>query len=123
LPGTSPTAAQQPTTSKQPGWLARDQVTSGSQIFVETLGRFGWVEGKNLIIDHRFGNNSASYARAAAELVALRPDALLGVGAPDVEALRAATPIIPIVFATVSDSVALGSSPPRLHSSGDKDRN
>ncbi|MGC2202855.1 MAG: ABC transporter substrate binding protein [Stellaceae bacterium] len=96
-------------------------MTSSSQIFIETLGRFGWAEGKNLIIDRRFGNNSASYARAAAELVALRPDALFGVGAPDVEALRAATPIIPIVFATVSDPVALGSS--RLHSSGDKDRN
>jgi len=107
LIGISPAAAQQTPTSKRLGWLARYLETSTS-IFIETLGRLGWVEGKNLIIDRRFGDTRESYARAAAELVALRPDALYGVGAPDVEALLAATRTIPIVFSTVSDPITLG---------------
>jgi putative tryptophan/tyrosine transport system substrate-binding protein len=108
LVGGSPAAAQQAPTSKRLGWLARDQVTSTSQIFIETLGRLGWVEGKSLVIDRRFAVNRDSYARASAELVALRPDAVVGVGAPDVEALLAVTRTVPIIFATVSDPVTLG---------------
>jgi putative ABC transport system substrate-binding protein len=108
LVGVSPASAQQSPTTKRLGWLTRNQVTTTSQIFIETLGRLGWVEGKTLIIDRRFGSDRQSYAAAAAELVARRPDAFFGVGAPDVEALLAATHSIPIVFATVSDPVALG---------------
>ena len=108
LVGGSPAAAQQAPTSKRLGWLARDQVTSTSQIFIETLRRLGWVEGKSLVIDRRFAVNRDSYARASAELVALRPDVVVGVGAPDVEALLAVTRTVPIIFATVSDPVTLG---------------
>ena len=100
--------AQQTPTSKRLGWLARYLEPSTSQAFIEKLGQLGWVEGKNLIIDRRFGSDRESYTRAAAELVALRADALFRVGAPDVEALLAATRTTPIVFATISDPIALG---------------
>jgi putative ABC transport system substrate-binding protein len=106
--GVSPAAAQQSPASKRLGWLARDQGTSTSQIFIETLGRLGWVAGKSLVIDRRFAGNRDSCARASSELVALRPDALFGVGAPDVEALLAVTRTVPIIFATVSDPITLG---------------
>ena len=52
------------------------------------LGRLGWVEGENLTIDRRFADGDE---RAAAELGALHPDALIAVSGPDAEALLLVT--------------------------------
>jgi putative ABC transport system substrate-binding protein len=99
--------AQQSVTEARIGWLGRGD-TGSWRVFAAILGRLGWVEGKNLAIDLRFADSSERDAQATAELIALRPDVLVGVGGPDVEALLAATRTIPIVFITVSDPVALG---------------
>ena len=46
--------------------------------FAQALGRFGWVEGKNIRIDYRFAaGDPALYKTYAAELVGLMPDAIL----------------------------------------------
>src|SRR5438067_5738367 len=100
--------AQQPLQSKRMGLLGVGDVTGGLTIFYETLQRLGWVEGKNLIIERRFWGIPERLRPAAAELVALRTDVLVGVGAEDVEPLRAATDTIPIIFIVVSDPVAFG---------------
>jgi putative tryptophan/tyrosine transport system substrate-binding protein len=96
--------AQQQATEARLGWLGRGD-TEAWRGFAAILGRLGWVEGKNLTIDRRFADSNK---HAAAELVALHPDALIGVGGPDVQALLSETRTIPIVFITVSDPVALG---------------
>ena len=44
--------------------------------FVESLKELGWAEGRNLRLEVRWGPNDPNrYARQAAELVAMAPDA------------------------------------------------
>ena len=77
--------------------------------FTQALGRFGWVEGKNLRTDYRFAAaDPALLETYAAELVSLAPDAILASPAPAVAALRQQTHTIPIVFTFVPDPVGLG---------------
>jgi putative tryptophan/tyrosine transport system substrate-binding protein len=100
--------AQQTPPKKRLGLLAVGDVSGGQSVFAKTLEQLGWTEGKSLIIDRRFWGIPERLAPSAVDLVALRPDVLVGVGADDVKALRAATNTIPIVFIVVSDPVALG---------------
>ena len=45
----------------------------------EGLQKLGWAEGRNLQIDYRWGAGSVERTRTyAAELVALKPDVILG---------------------------------------------
>jgi putative ABC transport system substrate-binding protein len=77
--------------------------------FAQALGRFGWVEGKNIRIDYRFAaGNPALFQTYAAELVGLSPDAILASTAPAVAAVRQQTHTIPIVFVLQPDPVGLG---------------
>jgi putative tryptophan/tyrosine transport system substrate-binding protein len=89
------------------------------------LDRLGWVEGRNLQIDVRYADagradekdlSAAPFAEAllgraqviAKELVALRPDVILGESTPYVRLLKQGTGSIPIVFISVSDPVGSG---------------
>ena len=77
--------------------------------FAQTLGRLGWVEGKNIRIDYRFAaNNSALFKTYAAELIGLSPDAILASTPPAVAALQPQTRTLPIVFVLVPDPVGQG---------------
>jgi putative ABC transport system substrate-binding protein len=70
------------------GWLdAYDESDAGSQsvraALRETLAKLGWIEGRNLKIDRRFGAADANPLRAsAAELVSLAPDVIISGGLP-----------------------------------------
>jgi putative ABC transport system substrate-binding protein len=60
----------------------------------------GWVEGQNLVVDCVSAGGHLERASAlAGELVARRPDVLLGASTPTVRALKEATATIPIVTA------------------------
>jgi len=73
------------------------------------LEQFGWVEGKNIRIDHRFAAGDPNlYQSYAAELVGLSPDVLLAGATRAVSPLRQQTRAIPIVFVLVSYPVELG---------------
>ena len=77
--------------------------------FAEALGRFGWVEGKNIRVDYRFAaGDPALFKTYAAELVGLSPDAILASTPQAVAAVRQQTRTIPIVFVLVIDPVGLG---------------
>jgi len=77
--------------------------------FREGLQKLGWAEGRNLQIDYRWGAGSIERTRTyAAELVALKPDVILGAPASAAVALHRETQTIPIVFAQVPDPVGLG---------------
>jgi putative ABC transport system substrate-binding protein len=77
--------------------------------FAQALGRFGWVEGKNIRIEYRFaGGDPTLFKTIAGELASLAPDVILAGSPPGVAALREQTRTIPIVFVFVVDPVALG---------------
>jgi putative tryptophan/tyrosine transport system substrate-binding protein len=77
--------------------------------FQDGLASFGWVAGRTVRIDHRFGAADArKYAPLARELAALRPEAILGVSTPVTAALQRETQTIPIVFVGVSDPIGSG---------------
>ena len=79
------------------------------KVFHEGLRDHGWIEGKNLIIDYRYFEGHAERIPAlAAELVALKPDLLIGFNPQAAIALKSATATIPIVFVAVADPVGLG---------------
>jgi putative ABC transport system substrate-binding protein len=77
--------------------------------FREGLQKLGWVEGRNLRADYRWGAGSMERTRTyAAELVSLKPDVIFGAPAAPAVALHAETQTIPIVFAQVPDPLGLG---------------
>src|SRR5439155_20749667 len=72
------------------------------------LAEAGWVEGRNIQVDYRFGAGDPNRIRAmAAELVRLAPAVIFANGSLAVAALHAATSSIPIV-SVVNDPVGQG---------------
>ena len=77
--------------------------------FLQGLQQLGWIEGRNVRIDIRWGGGDAeNIRRYAAELVALAPDVILATGSATVGPLLQATRTVPIVFAYVPDPVGAG---------------
>jgi putative tryptophan/tyrosine transport system substrate-binding protein len=77
--------------------------------FREGLGELGWIEGRNVRIDYRFAPWGPGQAQAfAKELIALRPNVLVGDSAPASVALSRETRAIPIVFVGLSDPIGGG---------------
>jgi putative tryptophan/tyrosine transport system substrate-binding protein len=77
--------------------------------FQQELAKLGWMDGRNIRIDYRWGAGNIERIRAsAAELVALRPDVLFSESTPALAALRQATRSIPIVFTHVADPIGMG---------------
>lgn len=73
------------------------------------LRDLGYVEGKNLVIEHRFAEGKLDRLPAlAAELVQLNVDLVLALEPPAVEAARKATRTIPIVMRSTDDPVERG---------------
>ena len=63
------------------------------------LQELGWSLGRNVQIDVRWsGGDPGRLPSRAAELIALKPDVILGVSTPVVAALRHVTETVPIVF-------------------------
>jgi putative tryptophan/tyrosine transport system substrate-binding protein len=77
--------------------------------FVQAIEQLGWIEGRNLRIEPRWGGgNTGATRKFGAELVALAPDVILANGSATVEALLQATRTVPIVFTIVADPVGAG---------------
>ena len=73
------------------------------------LRDFGYVEGKNLVIEWRFADNDAKRLPAlAAELVQWKPDVLVSTGDQASLEFKKATTTIPVVSAATSDPVGIG---------------
>jgi putative ABC transport system substrate-binding protein len=93
------------------GWLAG--TTPGQEpsveAFLEGMRALGYVEGQNLVMEHR--GAAGQYERLpdlAAELVRLKVDVLLVVSTPATLAAKQATTTIPIVMMGVGDPVGSG---------------
>ena len=75
----------------------------------EELRKLGWIDGRNLRVDHRWAAGNPERATAfAKELVALKPEVIVGHTTPSVVALRKQTDTIPIVFVQISDPIGSG---------------
>jgi putative ABC transport system substrate-binding protein len=83
--------------------------TTGNVGLRDGLRDAGWVEGQNLVIeDNLFEDHPERIQDLAAELVASKPDVLIGGNTEIVTALKRATDSIPIVFLAISDPVGSG---------------
>jgi putative ABC transport system substrate-binding protein len=77
--------------------------------FLQGLSTLGWKEGGNLAIDWRwYGTDTDLAERQAAEIVALKPDAIFAASNPALEKVRLQTKSIPVVFCLISDPVGMG---------------
>lgn len=77
--------------------------------FRQGLQELGYVEGQNIVIEHRFPE--FRYERLpglAADLVRLNVDVIVAASPPATEAAKLATRTIPIVFTVSGDPVAEG---------------
>jgi putative ABC transport system substrate-binding protein len=83
----------------------RDWITAFRQRFAD----LGWIDGRNVRIEYRFGEGDATrLPRLAKELLELRPNAILAATAPAAAVVRQQTLSIPIVFVQVPDPVSAG---------------
>jgi ABC-type uncharacterized transport system substrate-binding protein len=79
------------------------------QAFREELGRRGWIEGQNILIESRWSEGKpARLPELAAELVRLRVDIIVTRGSTYVQAAKKATSSIPIVFTMHADPERTG---------------
>jgi putative ABC transport system substrate-binding protein len=77
--------------------------------FQQALRKAGWVDGRNLRIDHRWAAGIPGRVEVfAQQLIALQPDVVVAHTTPSVMALRKETDTIPIVFLQVSDPIGSG---------------
>jgi putative ABC transport system substrate-binding protein len=77
--------------------------------FRKQLAQLGWVDGRTVHIDYRWGAGNIDRTQLfARELVQLVPDVLVAVTTPATAALHRETQTIPIVFAVVADPVGSG---------------
>jgi putative ABC transport system substrate-binding protein len=103
--------AQQTGKSWRIGFLGPPPSTGAHLVaaFREGLRELGYVEGKNIVIEHRTTAGKDELAhRLAAELVALKVDVLVVSITQNAVAAKRATSIIPIVMVNVGDPVESG---------------
>jgi len=93
------------------GWPESDpEARQERAAFIQELQRLGWVDGRNLRTDTRWGMlaDPESMHRFAKELVALQPDLILSQSTPATTALLQETRTIPVIFAIVADPIGSG---------------
>jgi putative ABC transport system substrate-binding protein len=73
------------------------------------LRDLGWIEGRNLTLELRFGDGQLEkLPRLAAELVANQVDVIVTGSTPGALAAKRATDKIPVVFVTTGDPISGG---------------
>jgi putative ABC transport system substrate-binding protein len=92
------------------GWLTNarfSEIPNRTEAFRQGLRELGYVEGKNIVIEWREGNNDQVPALVA-ELVRLKVDVIVTGALTLTRAAKAATSTIPIVMAQDPDPVRNG---------------
>jgi len=91
----------------------------GIVYFKQALEQLGWIEGRTVRFETRYGEYQPERTAAMArELVALKPDVLYTQADEPVRAAMRATTSIPIVVGAVNDLVALGGVKTLAHPGG-----
>jgi putative ABC transport system substrate-binding protein len=111
--------AQQAPKIARVGWLwggvAGPPPPSILEGFREGLRDAGWVEGRNLVIEFRYGPSGGSAeerrnatAQLAKDLVDRKVDVIFASPAPAALAAKRVTETVPVVFTGISDPIAFG---------------
>ena len=82
-----------------------------AQLVVELrqgVGEEGFVEGRNVVIEQRWGDNQLDRLPGLAADLAKRKVAVIVANTPALEAARAASPTVPIVFVVGDDPIKMG---------------
>jgi putative tryptophan/tyrosine transport system substrate-binding protein len=75
------------------------------------LREFGYVEGRNLLIDYRSADGHLErFPALADDLVRLRVDLITSRGTPATQAAKAATTTIPVVIVAIADPLLVVTS-------------
>jgi putative tryptophan/tyrosine transport system substrate-binding protein len=75
--------------------------------FRQALAKLGWSEGRDVVIDFRFGTGDLNRFRAQAkELTGVTPDVIVAESTPAALTLRQETSAVPIVFLQVASRPA-----------------
>jgi putative tryptophan/tyrosine transport system substrate-binding protein len=91
--------------SLTPATVQKDRV----EAFREALRKLGYVEGQNIAVEYRYGDNkSERMPRLAADLVHLNVDVIVTTGSSATRPAKEATAVIPIVMMSDNDPVGSG---------------
>src|SRR5262245_2593044 len=108
--------------AQQPGKIARIGILhperpgdAGVEVLIETFRRglrqLGYIEGKNIVLEHRFAEGKLDrLPDLVAELVGLKVDVIFALNTPAARAAKNGTKTIPIVFTWVADPLDLVAS-------------
>src|SRR6266550_766014 len=112
LTSVNPTHGQQPTKILRIGYLD-SSTASGSAVlvkaFLQELSKLGWIEGKNIAIEYRFGEGKSDrLPELASDLVRLKVDLIVVTAALAALAAKNASTAIPIVMTSGGDPVGAG---------------
>jgi putative ABC transport system substrate-binding protein len=100
--------AQQPEKIRRVGFSSpAASQDSFVEIFRQELKKLGYIEGKNIVFEHRSGSRD-QMPNLAAELVGLQVNIIVANGADETQAAKNATSAIPIVMTSSTDPVGLG---------------
>jgi putative ABC transport system substrate-binding protein len=112
LASASMAEAQQPKKVPRIGYLTATSlsaIAARTEAFQQGLREFGYVDGKNIVIEHRHADGKLDRLSAlAAELIRLNVDVIVSAGPGDTSAAKKLTSTIPIVMAQDSDPVGNG---------------
>jgi putative ABC transport system substrate-binding protein len=110
-----PAEAQQPTKIPRIGYLAQrnkptpDTPDPAAGAFQQGLRDLGYIEGKNILVEYRYAENSEERLRAlVAELLQLNVDLIVSPTSQAIRAVRQLAKTMPIVMVVTVDPVASG---------------
>jgi putative tryptophan/tyrosine transport system substrate-binding protein len=103
--------AQQPKKVPRVGflWDSPAMFPSAIEAFHRGLRDLGWVEGQNIVVEHRWSEGRFDRLRdLAEELVRLQVDVIVAPSSIYTEAAKGATSTIPIIFVSHADPIGSG---------------
>jgi ABC-type uncharacterized transport system substrate-binding protein len=107
-----PAQAQQPRKVLRIGFLDVSTASGSAgllEVFWQEMHKLGWIEGKNITIEYRFGDQKFErLPELAADLVRLKVDLIVASGGAAPLAAKSVTATIPIVMTSLSDPVGQG---------------
>jgi putative ABC transport system substrate-binding protein len=104
-------AAAQPAATPRVGFLGNASPPGGKtrEAFVQGLRARGWIEGQNVTVEYRWAEGDPDRLPSlVAELIRARVDVIVLSGTPAIQAARAATSTLPVVFVSLADPIRLG---------------
>jgi putative ABC transport system substrate-binding protein len=107
--GRLPWQGQPPSKVARVGYLGAEPDAPEHESFRQGLRERGWVDGRDLIIEYRWAEQSDQFPMLAVDLVGLPVDLIVAAaGTASTVAAMQAGPAIPIVFTTAVEPVETG---------------